>query len=124
MITITEEDKKILEQFPDYEGLPQMFTGTRQYWENIFESEKNRSPKLHKDFADLHEKIVNLIIQFCKENNLTKIDEVYLHADGLSGSIPYGIWECCTDSSMSLIDRIEVDNMKIPDRENPFLYHI
>lgn len=53
-------------------------------------------------FRNLHYEIVNKIISFCKENNIV-VDEFHLNADGLQGSIPYGEWESCTDSSFSMI---------------------
>ena len=55
----------------------------------------------HK-FRELHKELVNKIIFFCKENNIS-IDEVHLNADGVDGSIPYGEWKSCTDSGFSMI---------------------
>lgn len=37
----------------------------------------------------------------CKENNIV-IDEFHLNADGVEGSIPFGKWQSCTDSYLSL----------------------
>jgi len=53
-------------------------------------------------FRELHEELVNKIISFCKENNIS-IDEFHLNADGVNGSIPYGEWQSCTDSAFSMI---------------------
>ena len=55
----------------------------------------------HK-FRELHKELVNKIISFCKENNIS-IDEFHLNADGVDGSIPYGEWQSCTDSVISMI---------------------
>ena len=55
----------------------------------------------HK-FRELHKELVNKIISFCKENNIS-IDEFHLNADGVDGSIPYGEWQSCTDSAFSMI---------------------
>ena len=123
---ITEEDKKILEQFPEYDKKPEHYVGSRDYWESIFRSETNRDPKLHEAFSKLHEKIVNEVIMFCKEHNLDNVDEVYIHADGLMGSMSEGEWTCFTDSSMSMIEikHDEETGWMLPDREHPFLYEI
>ena len=53
-------------------------------------------------FRELHKELVNKIISFCKENNIS-IDEFHLNADGVDGSIPYGKWQSCTDSGFSMI---------------------
>ena len=39
---------------------------------------------LNKKFRELHHKLVNEIIAFCKENNI-EIDEFHLNADGVFG---------------------------------------
>lgn len=123
---LTEEDKKLLERFPKYNGKPAEYVGTREYWESIFETETNRNPELHTAFSELHEHIVNLVAQFCKEHGLTDIDEFYVRADGLHRSIEHGKWVGDTDSSMSLIKSAldEETGLVLPDRENPFLYEI
>ena len=56
--------------------------------------------EINKKFRELHKKLVNEIIAFCKENNI-EIDEFHLNADGVAGSIPYGEWQPCTDSCLS-----------------------
>jgi L-rhamnose mutarotase len=56
---------------------------------------------LNQKFRELHKKIVDEIISFCKENNIV-VDEIHLNADGVSGSIPYGEWQACTDSYFGL----------------------
>lgn len=55
-----------------------------------------------RKFRELHKELVDKIISFCKENNIS-IDEFHLNADGVDGSIPYGEWQACTDSSFSMI---------------------
>lgn len=55
--------------------------------------------EINKKFRELHKKIVDEIILFCKENNI-EIDEFYLSADCLEESIKYGSWQACTDSSL------------------------
>ena len=57
---------------------------------------------LTRKFRELHKELVNKIISFCKENNIS-IDEFHLNADGVSASIPYGEWQSCTDSGFSMI---------------------
>jgi len=57
---------------------------------------------LTRKFRELHKELVNKIIFFCKENNIS-IDEFHLNADGVDGSIPYGEWQSCTDSGFSMI---------------------
>lgn len=57
--------------------------------------------EINKKFRELHKKIVNEIISFCKENNII-VDEIHLNADGVAESIPYGEWQACTDSYFSL----------------------
>lgn len=53
-----------------------------------------------KDIDDLHHFLVDAVCKFCKERGLTDVDAVSFHVDGLIGSIPYGSWQPCTDSSM------------------------
>ena len=116
-------DEKLLEKFPKYEG-DGKFVGTREYWMGVFQNEKNRNPELHEAFAKLHDKLVNEVIQFCKENGLDNIDEVHFHADGLIESVKEGKWEAWTDSSMSLVDVTKDDTTgwMLPDRQHPFLF--
>lgn len=68
------------------------------------ETEKKYSYQLCQDvnkteaFRELHRKIVNEIVKFCKDNDV-EIDEIHLSADGIRGSIPFGEWTAGTDSS-------------------------
>lgn len=60
-----------------------------------------------KDFfieLSLHKKIMNEIIDFCKQNKLTDINEFKMSADGLKWSIKNGQWHPSTDSSFNLIN--------------------
>ena len=57
--------------------------------------------EVNKKFRELHHKLVNEVISFCKENNVS-IDEFNLNADCVEPSIPYGQWEACTDSCLEL----------------------
>ena len=119
----TEEDKKLLERFPEYKGGDHPFVGTRQYWEGVFALETNRDPELHEAFSKLHTDIVDMVIRFCKEHNLKNVDEFHVSADGIMGSREYGEWCPCTDSSMSIIEAKEDKKMGWTfDRENPFLF--
>lgn len=129
---LTEEEKKALEKYPKYDdNKPETWVGSRDYYEAVFETETNRNPELHDAFGKLHDNIVNMVIRFCKEHNLTDVDEFYVSADGLRGSIPYGEWCPCTDSSMSIIKMTENMDLiskkhfpELPDRENPFLFRL
>ena len=111
---MTDQDKKLLQQFPMYDGKPEHFVGSRKYWEYVFESETNRDPELHSAFGELHLKIVNEVIQFCKEHNLD-VDKFSIMADGLLNSRDFGEWGPATDSSMAMWKE---------DRDKPFLYEI
>jgi len=124
---MNQKEKKLLGSFPPYDGDPKNFVGSREYWENVFSCETNRDPELHKAFGELHEKIVNDVIAFCKEHRL-EVDEFCVRADGLRGSRDFGKWCPCTDSSMSMhvlkkVDGGRKDHMVV-DRESPFLYEI
>jgi len=64
-----------------------------------FPMQQCQDEKLTKSFRKLHHDVVNMIIKWCKDNNVV-IDEFHLNADGVECSIPYGEWESCTDSSL------------------------
>ena len=125
MLQLTEEDKKILDQFPKYDdNKPESWVGSREYWEFIFGEETNRDPELHKAFSELHKQIVDSVIQFCKKHNL-EVDAFDISADGLLGSREYGEWTCSTDSSMSMYIRKKGKcGLSYIDRDNCFLYEI
>lgn len=96
------------------------YVGSDKYWENIFETETNRDKGLHNAFAELHDRLVNQVIAFCKEHNL-EVDEFTIGADGILGSKDVGEWTSATDSYMSMYVRSEDGGI---DREKPFLYRI
>ena len=58
---------------------------------------------LNQKFRELHHKLVNEVISFCKENEL-QIDGFHLGADGTFGSIPFGKWQPCTDSCLEFYE--------------------
>ena len=66
-----------------------------------FPFQQCQDKEINMKFRELHKKIVDEIISFCKENNIV-IDEIHLNADGVAGSIPYGEWQSCTDSYLGL----------------------
>lgn len=55
---------------------------------------------LNQKFKELHQKLVNEIISFCKENELYQIEGFHLGADGVNASIFFGKWAPCTDSCL------------------------
>ena len=69
---------------------------TRKYF-----GQQCQDDDINNKFRELHKKLVNEIISFCKENNII-IDEIHLNADGVAESIPYGEWQACTDSYFGL----------------------
>ena len=71
-------------------------------------------------FRALHKELVNKVISFCKENNIT-IDEFHLSADGVEGSIPYGEWQSCTDSRLSFEKFTEDYQKAFIDMDRNFL---
>lgn len=122
---LTEEEKKELERFPSYDDTkPETWVGSRDYYEAVFETETNRDPELHDAFSQLHEDIVNMVIQFCEKHGLKNVDAFYVGADGLSDNYGYHTWQCCTDSSMTM-HALKNDKVlgKIIDKD-PFLHEI
>lgn len=114
-----------LSQFPDWDHNPAHYVGTKEYWEEVFSSEKNRDPELHTAFSELHTKIVNMVIQFCKEHNLSNVSRLYLEADGLAESMPFGKWTPFTDSSIALWGmKQDKYGVMVEDKSRPFLYEI
>ncbi len=51
---------------------------------------------------ELQQILVQTVIDYINKNDLTDIDAVYFHADGLKGSVPYKEWCPCTDSSITV----------------------
>lgn len=52
-------------------------------------------------WRELHKSIVNQILTFCNENDVTNVTDVDLHIDGVNYSTPYKVWQAATDSSFS-----------------------
>lgn len=57
-----------------------------------------------KQITELHEKLMQTIIDYFKENNIDNIDAFGFNGDGLIDSIKFGKWFPSTDSSLSLFD--------------------
>lgn len=55
-----------------------------------------------ENINELHELLVQTVIDYLKKNNLTDVDAVYFSADGLQDSVEYGEWTSGTDSSLKL----------------------
>lgn len=66
-----------------------------------YPGQKCQDENLNKAFRQLHEKLVNEIIDFCKEWHIS-VDKFALGADELEGSIKFGSWQACTDSYFTL----------------------
>ena len=65
------------------------------------ELEKYPNPKMTKEnVSELHELLVQTVINFCREKNIDEVDEVSFGADGLEDSIKFGKWTPSTDSSL------------------------
>ena len=66
--------------------------------------------KLNIAFRNLHHKLVNEIISFCRAWNIS-IDEFHLNADGVAESIKTGEWVAYTDSCLTF-DKFSEDYKK------------
>ena len=86
--------------------------------ENKFYGQKCQDEHVTEEFRKLHTKIVNEVINFCKENKVD-IDEFHLSADGLRYSINVGTWHPGTDSSFTAYRK-----MPFSDNEKPFLLSV
>ena len=71
----------------------------KKYYEQICQDDE-----VNKKFRELHHKLVNEIISFCKENNI-EANEFFLRADDVLGSIPYSEWQPCTDSCLEIYEK-------------------
>ncbi len=76
--------------------------------------EKITDENIKKEWAKLHEKLVNEVISFCKKYHLD-VSEFDLSADCLEPSIEYGEWMPFTDSSFCLFKRDEKDDYRLKD---------
>lgn len=74
--------------------------------EKEFYGQECQDAEITKKFRELHVKIVNEVISFCKDNSVI-VDEFYLHADGLDESIKFGSWQPATDSQFELLKDAE-----------------
>ena len=70
--------------------------------------------ELEKKWYDLHIKLVNEVITFCKENNIDA-SVFHLSADCLQPSIEFGEWHPSTDSAFSLLKRDKDDDYKLKE---------
>ncbi len=70
----------------------------------------------HREIEDkwyeLHNEIVQKIIDFCKDNNITEATDFGLKIDGLDESIEYGKWTPGSDSCMSLTKMEFIDGKR------------
>ena len=57
---------------------------------------------MDEKFYELHKKLVQEVIDYCIENNITEADIFDLHIDRLQDSIKHGKWHPGTDSAMGL----------------------
>lgn len=53
------------------------------------------------DLYELQDKLVELVISFCKERNLRDIETLHFSVDGLQESLDYDAWTPSTDSCLS-----------------------
>lgn len=60
---------------------------------------------MDEKFYELHKKLVQQVINYCKENDITDADIFDLHIDGLQDSIKGGKWHPGTDSAMGLYNK-------------------
>lgn len=91
--------------------------------------QKCQNEEIYEKFRKLHNKIVNQIITFCKENNI-QIDEFSLSADGVRESIKCGKWCPPTDSCFRFdesiyteIGRTNLTNVTKEEYENAKFNH-
>lgn len=59
---------------------------------------------INEKFNDLHHRLVNDIVSFCKENNI-EASSVQFGIDGLESSLEFGSWHPCTDSSFRICNK-------------------
>ena len=71
-----------------------------------------KNKELEKEWGELHTKLVNEVISFCKKNGIKDTSAFTLYADGLEGSIKEGEWMPCTDSSFRLLNENNEEILK------------
>ena len=64
-----------------------------------YKGQQCQDEKINKSFRELHKRLVDIVIEWCKAYNIT-IDEFRLYADELEDSIKIGSWQSCTDSCL------------------------
>ena len=91
--------------------------------------QKCQNEEIYEKFRKLHNKLVNEIVTFCKENNI-EIDEFSLSADGVRESIKFGKWCPPTDSCFRFdesiyteIGRTNLTNVTKEEYENAKFNH-
>lgn len=68
------------------------------------ELKKYENPITTKEnIKELQEILVQTVIDYAKQNNLTDIDEININMNGLTGSIFEGKWMPSTDSYIDVI---------------------
>lgn len=55
-----------------------------------------------EQISEMHNLLVQTVIDYLRTNNITNVDEVTFSADGLQTSIEYGAWTPATDSCLHL----------------------
>ena len=73
--------------------------------------EKVTDENIKKEWAELHKKLVNEVISFCKKYNIDT-SEVHLNADCLEPSTEEGEWTPYTDSGFILTKIDKEDDYK------------
>lgn len=76
--------------------------------------EKVTDENIKKEWTELHEKLVNEVISFCKKHHLDA-SEFDLNANCLEPSIKQGKWMPFTDSSFCLFKVDEKDDYRLKD---------
>ena len=56
-----------------------------------------------EQIAELHNLMVQTVIDYLKKNNLNDVDEIHFSADAIQASKDYGEWTPATDSSIELV---------------------
>lgn len=117
---LEEKIQKLIEEYRELDRLEkQRFNWYKDRDEDWVSDELGPyvNPETTKtDIDQLHEILVQTALDFLEEKNLHDIDEVHFSVDGLQGSVPYGEWCSCTDSSLSLVG-LQDETYELPDGE-------
>lgn len=66
--------------------------------------EKYKNPQTNEQLThELHERLVQTVLDFMNENDIKDVDEVHFSADSLQISKMYRKWTPATDSSLTLV---------------------